>query len=144
MPLARVVGVHFGLPDRKESPESFARRLKSRGTEDLLLAQDEGRRGRRDPGHRGGDRGDRLRFRYQDKSRTLPLEQVEGLVMAARPGARAPPDDRSPDFSLPAAVVSGRLEGPRHRRLEGRDGVGAGPEPPGRRKSRACGSGGAR
>ena len=39
MPLARVVGVHFGLLDRKESPESFAKRLKTRGSEDLLLAQ---------------------------------------------------------------------------------------------------------
>ncbi len=39
VPLARVAGVHFGSSDRKESPESFAKRLKARGSEDLLLAQ---------------------------------------------------------------------------------------------------------
>src|SRR6202035_4275462 len=39
IPLTRVVGVHIGLLERKESAESFARRLKARGSEDLLLAQ---------------------------------------------------------------------------------------------------------
>ena len=36
-----------------------------------------------------GTEGDKLRFRYQDKSRTLPLKQVEGLVLAVAAGARA-------------------------------------------------------
>src|SRR5439155_25201483 len=39
VPLTRVIGVHLGLLDRKESPESFAKRMKTRGSEDLLLAQ---------------------------------------------------------------------------------------------------------
>ena len=50
-----------------------------------------------------------MRFRYQDKSRTLPLALVEGLVMASRPES-APPAAPSQVFSLPGAVVSGRLK----------------------------------
>ena len=53
VPLNRVVGVQIGVLDRKESPESFAKRLKTRGSDDLLLAADEKRRGHRDSGHPG-------------------------------------------------------------------------------------------
>ena len=57
IPLTRVVGVHFAPLERKESPESFAKRLKARGSEDLLLAQDQERRGRGHPGRRRRHRG---------------------------------------------------------------------------------------
>ena len=39
VPLARVLGVYMGMADHKESPESFAKRLKTPGGEDLLLAR---------------------------------------------------------------------------------------------------------
>ena len=76
--------MHFALLDRKESPESFARRLKSRGSEDLLLAQTKNGEVVAIPGIVEGTEDDRLRFRYKGQTRTLPLKQVEGLVMAAR------------------------------------------------------------
>ena len=109
VPLARVAGIHFGLPDRKESPESFAKRLKARGAEDLLLARTKDGEVVAISGIMEGTDGDRLRFRYQDKSRTLPLALVEGLVMASRPES-AQPAAPSQVFSLPGAVVSGRLK----------------------------------
>ena len=109
IPLTRVVGVHFALLDRKESPESFARRLKSRGSEDLLLAQTKSGEVVAHPGRRGGHRGrpDALRA-TRAKTRTLPLEQVEGLVLAARTESE-PTDQLQARFQLPAGVVvSGR------------------------------------
>ena len=108
VPLARVAGVHLGLPGRKETPESFARRLQTRGTEDMLLAQTKDGEVVVIPGVLEGTEGDRLRFRYKEKRRTLPLSQVEGLVLAARPESRKP-EDRLPTFSLPGGLsVSGR------------------------------------
>ena len=108
IPLTRVVGVHFGLLDRKESPESFAKRLKSRGSEDLLLAQTKNGEVVAIPGIVEGTEDDRLHFRYQGKSRTLPLKQVEGLVLAARTESD-PADQVRPTFLLPdGMVVSGR------------------------------------
>ena len=107
IPLARVVGIHFGLLDRKETPESFAKRLKSRGSEDLLLAQTKKGEVIAIPGVAEGTEEDRLRFRYQGRTRTLPLKQVEGLVMANRPESQ--PEELRPTFSLPGGVtVSGR------------------------------------
>src|SRR5206468_3126404 len=88
VPLARVVGIHLGLANRKESPGSFARRLKSRGTEDLLLAQTKDGEVVAIAGIVEGTEEDRLRFVYQEKTRTLPLGQVEGLILAARPEGR--------------------------------------------------------
>jgi len=85
IPLARVVGVQISLPDRKESPESFARRLKSRSAEDLLLGRTKDGEVLAIPGVVEGTEADRLQFRFQDRTRTLPLSQVEGWVMAARP-----------------------------------------------------------
>src|SRR5262249_38514996 len=82
IPLTRVVGVHVGVLDRKESAESFAKRLKSRGSEDLLLAQTKKGEVMAIPGIVEGTDADRLRFRYQGRTRTLSLKQVEGLVMA--------------------------------------------------------------
>ena len=32
-----------------------------------------------------GTDADKLRFRYQDKTRTISLKQVEGVIMASRP-----------------------------------------------------------
>ena len=56
VPLARVAGVHFGLPDRKESPESFAKTAEVARDGGPAPGQDEGRRGRRDLRHPGRDR----------------------------------------------------------------------------------------
>jgi hypothetical protein len=107
IPLARVAGIHFGLLDRKETTESFAKRLKTRGPEDLLLAQTKKGEVLAIPGILEGTEADRLRFQYQGRTRTLPLKQVEGLVMAARP--ESPPEELRPTFSLPGGVtVSGR------------------------------------
>jgi hypothetical protein len=99
IPLARVVGVQLSLPDRKESPESFARRLKSRSAEDLLLARAKDGEVLSIAGLVEGTEADRLQFRYQDRTRTLPLSQVEGWVMAARPDPR-PTDDLRARVSL--------------------------------------------
>jgi hypothetical protein len=108
VPLTRVVGIRLGLPEPKESPESFAKRLKSRGVEDLLLAQTKKGEVLAIPGVVEGTAGDKLRFRYQDKSRTLPLQQVEGLILAARPEPKEP-DELRCTFTLPGGVtISGR------------------------------------
>jgi hypothetical protein len=95
IPLARVIGVHLSLPDRKESPESFAKRLKARTAGDLLLARAKDGEILALTGLVEGMDGDRLQFRYQERSRTLALSQVEGWVMAARPDPRASDDLRA-------------------------------------------------
>jgi hypothetical protein len=108
VPLDRILGVHFGLLDRKESRESFANRLKARSSEDLLLAQTKNGEVIAIPGVVERADGARLFFRYQGRTRTLPLAQVEGLVMAARPESRQP-DELLPTFLLPGGVaLSGR------------------------------------
>ncbi len=109
IPLTRVVGVHFAQLDRKETPESFARRLKSRGSEDILLARTKSGEVVAIPGVVEGSEGDRMRFGYQGKSRSsLPLKQVEGLVLAARTESD-PTDQVRSTFLLPdGMVVSGR------------------------------------
>lgn len=99
IPLSLVVGVQLSVPDRKESPDSFARRLKARGAEDLLLARTKDGEVVAIQGVVEGTEADRLRFHYQDQTRTLPLGQVEGWVMAARPAPRRP-DGLRARFSL--------------------------------------------
>jgi hypothetical protein len=108
VPLTRVVGFHVGLIDRKETPEAFAKRLKTRGTEDLLLAQTKKGEVIAVPGILESTERDRLLFHYQNRSRTIPLQQVEGVVLAARPESRQ--DEESlPIYSLlGGAVISGR------------------------------------
>jgi hypothetical protein len=109
IPLSRVIGVHFGLLDRKETPESFANRLKNRGSEDVLLAQTKDGEVVTIAGIVEGTDKDRLKFSYQGKTRTLPLRVVEGLVLATRESKST--DELRPSFSLPAgAVVSGRWD----------------------------------
>ncbi len=108
VPLARVVGIHFGLLDRKESPQSFANRLKTRGSEDLLLAQTKDGEVVAIAGIMEGTDKDRLRFTYQGRERTLPLRLVEGLILASRPDSK-PSNELRPSFTLPGGVVvSGR------------------------------------
>jgi NPCBM/NEW2 domain/Protein of unknown function (DUF1583) len=108
VPLARVAGIYMGLPEHKESPESFARRLRSRGTEDLLLATSKDGEVVAISGIAEGTEGDKLRFHFQDKSRSLPLKLVEGLVLAARPEPERAQGLR-PTFSLAGGlVVSGQ------------------------------------
>jgi hypothetical protein len=108
IPLARVIGVHLGVLDRKETPASFAKRLKTRGSEDLLLAQTKTGEVIAIAGIIEGTDADRLRFNYQGRTRSLALKQVEGLIMAARPEPRWT-DGLRPAFSLPGGVViSGR------------------------------------
>jgi hypothetical protein len=107
IPLARVVGVQLSQPDRKESPETFARRLKTRGTEDLLLARAKDGEVLAIAGLVEGTEADRLQFRYQDRTRTLPLGQVEGWVMAARPDPRPPDGLRARASLFGGLAVSG-------------------------------------
>ena len=144
VPLSRVAGVHIGLLDRKEPRESFRKRLKSRGAEDLLLAQTKNGEVLAIAGVVEGTDGDKLRFRYQDKTRTIALKQVEGVIMAARPESRQPEELR-PTFTLPdSVVISGSLERPRHRHVEGRHPLGPRAKPAGQRRFRTFGSAGAR
>ena len=110
VPLTRVAGVHLGALERKESVESFAKRLKTRGSEDVLLAQTKNGEVIAIPGVLEGVDADKLRFRYQDRTRTMPLRQVEGLIMAARPESPRP-DELHPVFTLPhGVVVSGKWQ----------------------------------
>ena len=104
VPLSRVAGVHIGLLDRKESRESFHKRLKSRGAEDVLLAQTKNGEVLAIAGVVEGTDADKLRFRYQDKTRTISLKQVEGVIMASRPESRKPEELR-PTFTLPDSVA---------------------------------------
>ena len=104
VPLARVAGVHIGLLDRKETRDSFQKRLKSRSAEDVLLAQTKNGEVLAIAGVVEGTDGDKLRFRYQDKTRTIALKQVEGVIMASRPESRQVEVLR-PTFSLPDSVA---------------------------------------
>lgn len=107
VPLAIVAGLYMGLADHKESPESFARRLEERGSEDLLLARSKDDEVVAIAGIVEGIEGDKLRFNYQDRTRTLSLKQVEGIVLAARPAPR-PPDGPRQVFTMAGGVtVSG-------------------------------------
>ena len=111
VPLAYVEGVYMGLPDHKEPAESFAKRLRKRGAEDLLLARSGDGEVLAISGVAEGTDGDKLKFRFQEKTRTLPLKQVEGLVLAFR----AEPDRGEglrPTFSMSGGlVVSGAWKG---------------------------------
>ena len=104
IPLTRVVGIHLASLDPKESADSFAKRLKARGSEDLLLARTKDGEVIAIGGVLEGSEGDRLLFRYQGKTRKLPLEQSEGVVMAARPDPAQPDEPRS-TFALPGGVA---------------------------------------
>jgi len=109
IPAAMVVGVYMGLPDHKESPEAFAKRLKSRGGEDLLLARSKDGEVVTIAGVIEELKPDRLSFHYREKVRSLPLKQVEGFVLAARPDPK-PSLDLQASFSLEGGVIfSGRL-----------------------------------
>ena len=111
VPLARVIGIHLGLIERKESAAAFARRLKARGSEDQLLAQIKTGEVVAIPGLIEGTEEDKLRFQYKGRTRTLPLKQVEGLVMASRAESDRT-DVLRTTFSLPAdLLVSGRWKG---------------------------------
>ncbi|MHC5539022.1 NPCBM/NEW2 domain-containing protein, partial [Singulisphaera rosea] len=108
IPLGRVVGIHFCLLDRKETPASFAKRLKSRGTEDVLLAQTKNGEVVAISGVVEKLENERLSILYQGKSRSLPIKQVEGLVMATKPEANTPSEPR-PTFTMPGGVmISGK------------------------------------
>src|SRR5262249_55237351 len=108
IPLTRVVGVQLAPVDRKETPESFARRLKSRGSEDLLLARTKSGEVVAIPGVLEGTEGDRMHFGYKGKSRTVPLDLVEGVVLAARTESDSPEQVQA-RFQLPAGIlITGR------------------------------------
>jgi len=108
VPLSRVIGIYMGMADHKESPESFAKRLKARGAEDLLLARAKDGEVVPIAGIVEAAKDNKLTFRYQDKSRNVALKQVEGLVLASRPDP-APPTEVRPTFALAGGIaVSGR------------------------------------
>lgn len=108
VPMARVVGVYMGMADHKESPESFAKRLKARGSEDLLLARAKDGEVVAIAGVVEAAKGNKLTFRYQDKPRTLPLKGVEGFALATRAEPK-PPAEVRPTFTMAGGlVVSGR------------------------------------
>jgi hypothetical protein len=108
IPLTRVVGVHLGVLDRKESTASFANRLKTRASEDLLLAQTKNGEVIAIPGILEGADNEKLHFNYQNRTRTMPLRQVEGLIMGSRPESQRT-DGLHPSFTLPHGVtISGK------------------------------------
>ena len=104
VPLTHVVGLYMGLPEHKESPESFARRLRNRGVEDLLLGRSNDGEVVAIAGVAEGTEGDKLRFHFQEKSRTISLKQVEGLVLASRPEPKRREGMR-PTFSMAGGLV---------------------------------------
>lgn len=111
VPLARILGIHFCQVDRKETPESFAKKLKARGSEDQLLAQTKTGEVVVIPGILEATEDDKLKFQYQGKTRTLPLKIVEGLVLASRTES-GQSDELRTSFTLPSdLVVSGRWKG---------------------------------
>ena len=108
VPMTRVIGVYMGMADHKESPEAFAKRLKARGGEDLLLARAKDGEVVAIAGVVETAKANKLTFRYQDKPRSLPLKGVEGFVLAARPDPK-PPAEVRPTFTMAGGiVVSGR------------------------------------
>jgi len=108
VPMARVLGVYMGMADHKESPESFAKRLKARGVDDLLLARSKDGEVVAIAGVVEGVKDNKLTFNYQGRARALPMKQVEGLILAARPGP-APPSEVRPTFSMAGGIaLSGR------------------------------------
>ncbi len=108
VPLARVVAVYMGMADHKEPPEAFAKRLKARGNVDLLLARAKDGDVVAIAGVVVAANANKLTFRYQDKSRSLPLKGVEGFVLANRPDPK-PPAELRPTFTLAGGIViSGR------------------------------------
>jgi NPCBM/NEW2 domain/Protein of unknown function (DUF1583) C domain len=104
VPLSRVAGAHIGLLDRKETRDAFRKRLEARGAEDVLLAQTKSGEVLAIPGVVEGTDAGKLRFRYQEMTRTISLKQVEGVIMASRPGS-GQPDELRPTFTLPNSVV---------------------------------------
>jgi hypothetical protein len=108
VPLARVLGVYMGMADHKETPESFAKRLKAPGSEDLLLARAKDGEVVAIGGVVEAAKENKLTFTYRGKGRTLALKQVEGFVLAARPAPK-PPTELRPTFTLSGGLVlSGR------------------------------------
>src|SRR5262249_37819819 len=65
VPLDRITGIYMGLPEHKESSESFAKRLRTRGTEDLLLARSKDEEVVAIAGIAEGTEADKLLFSFQ-------------------------------------------------------------------------------
>ena len=108
LPMTRIVGVYMGMPDHKESAESFAKRLKTRGDQDTLLARAKDGEIVAITGVVEAIEANKLGFQYGGKTRTLPLKGVEGMILAARP-ALPPPTEVRPTFDLAGGIViSGR------------------------------------
>ena len=108
IPTSRVVAVYMGMSDHKESTESFARRVKSRGTEDTLLARTKDGEVVAIGGVIDGVKENTLGFVYKERTRTLALKDVEGLIFARRSDPK-PPAEARPTFSLAGGLVlSGR------------------------------------
>ena len=108
LPMTRIVGVYMGMPDHKESAESFAKRLKTRGDQDTLLARAKDGEVVAITGVVESIHANKLGFQYGGKTRTLPLKGVEGMILAARP-ALPPPTEVRPTFDLAGGIViSGR------------------------------------
>ena len=134
----------IGLLDRKESAESFAKRLKTRGSEDLLLAQTKNGEVIAIPGILEGVDNDKLRFRLSGPHAD-DAAQAGGRPDHGRPAGIAAAGRAAPD--LHPAPRRGRfrqMARPRHQCLEGRVGLGAGRSTFPRPRSRACGSPAAR
>ena len=93
-------------PSTRSRPTRSPAGSRPRGSEDLLLARTKDGEVVAIAGRPRGDGGRQAQFHYQGKTRTLPLEQVEGLVLAARPDPDPPDEVRGPRSRSPAASSS--------------------------------------
>ena len=108
VPLERLAAFHLVTTDAKEAAEAFSKRVEDRGAEDLLLARTKEGEVVAIAGVLEGTEGDRLQFRYRDQTRTIPLQGVEGVLLASRPESPGP-DDLLPSFKMASGlVVDGR------------------------------------
>ena len=104
VPLARIVGVHIGLLDRKESAESFAKRLKTRVLGRLAAGPDEKRRGHRDSRHSGRRRRRQAAVSVPGPNADDAAQASGGLDHGGPPQSSPRSDELRPTFTLPGAA----------------------------------------
>jgi len=109
VPLDWVAGVRFDTLDPLETAADFEARLSDRGAEDRLLARTRDRELLEIGGVVEETEGDRLRFNYRGASRTVPLAQIAGLVLAAAPEPEQPDGSRATLRLTDGSRLAGRL-----------------------------------
>ena len=134
----------WGCPTTRSRPSRSPGGSETRGTEDLLLARTKDGEVVAIPGIVEGTEGDKLRFHYQDKTRTLSAEAGRGPGPRRAAGARAARRAAADLLAGRRPRRLGPLEGARHQDLEGRDRLGPGARTSRPPRSAASGSAAAR